>query len=95
MKKIKTFTKKYTRSLTKDEVKYSSGFEFKSSNIYGLPKIHKSKTIINQIKMEDTDLGLKNNTFLFTNQWYVQMSGKAMGTKMAPTYANLTLGYLE
>lgn len=38
---------------------------------------------------------LENNTFHFDNKFYLQIKGTAMGTKMAPTYANLVLAYLE
>ena len=38
---------------------------------------------------------LENNTFFFNDEFYLQTSGTAMGTKMAPTYANLVLAYLE
>ena len=38
---------------------------------------------------------LVNNTFEFGNNCYKQIKGTAMGTKVAPIYANLTLGYLE
>ena len=38
---------------------------------------------------------LENNTFRFDNKSYLQIKGTAMGTKMAPTYANLVLAYLE
>ncbi|CAC5415568.1 unnamed protein product [Mytilus coruscus] len=38
---------------------------------------------------------LQNNYFMFDNQMYRQKSGTAMGTKVAPTYANLVMGYLE
>ena len=45
--------------------------------------------------LEGIDIVLKNNTFMFNGNHYLQTSGTAMGTKMAPTYANLTLGFLE
>ena len=45
--------------------------------------------------IEAIDLILNNNTFQFDNQHYIQTLGTAMGTKMAPNYATLTLGYLE
>jgi hypothetical protein len=45
--------------------------------------------------LEATELVLKNNTFNFDDQHFQQVKGTAMGTKMAPTYATLTLGYLE
>lgn len=38
---------------------------------------------------------LENNSFSFGNRYFLQIQGTAMGTKMAPTYANLTLAYLE
>ena len=38
---------------------------------------------------------LENNNFLFDGVLYHQKTGTAMGTKCAPPYANLTVGYLE
>ncbi|OOZ70928.1 hypothetical protein BOW49_13320, partial [Solemya velum gill symbiont] len=38
---------------------------------------------------------LQRNIFYFNGNYYIQKSGTAMGTKMAPTYATLVLGYLE
>ena len=38
---------------------------------------------------------LNNNTFHFNDSHYIQKRGTAMGTKMAPTYATLFMGYLE
>ena len=48
-----------------------------------------------QFLTEATDLVLKNNIFMFNDRYFHQVKGTAMGTKMAPTYATLTLGYLE
>lgn len=45
--------------------------------------------------LEASSLVLKNNTFSFNGKHYLQLKGTAMVTKMAPTYATLTLGYLE
>ncbi|XP_028410554.1 uncharacterized protein LOC114533251 [Dendronephthya gigantea] len=45
--------------------------------------------------MESITIVLKENTFHFVNKLYQQIQGTAMGTKMAPTYATLVLGYLE
>ena len=39
------------------------------------------------------DFILKNNTFQFNDKYYRQVKGTAMGTKCAPTYATLVLGY--
>ena len=38
---------------------------------------------------------LENNTFQFNNDFFRQIKGTAMGTKDVPTYATLTIGYLE
>ena len=38
---------------------------------------------------------LENNNFLFDGTLYKQTAGTAMGTKFAPSYACLTIGYLE
>ena len=45
--------------------------------------------------MESLKLVLENNTFFFNNKFYKQIKGTAMGTKVAPTYATLVMGYLE
>ena len=38
---------------------------------------------------------LTMNNFSFNDNHYLQIHGTAMGTKMAPSYANLFLGYFE
>ena len=38
---------------------------------------------------------LENNSFHFNGNYYRQVKGTVMGTKVAPIYATLTLGYLE
>lgn len=45
--------------------------------------------------LESISLILKENTFNFNDNHYRQLQGTAMGTKMAPTYATLVMGYLE
>ena len=52
------------------------------------PKI-KQKTIA-----DGKELILNNNSFQFNRMKYIQTLRTAMGTKMAPTYATLTLAYL-
>ena len=42
-----------------------------------------------------TELVLSNNFFLFEKDFYLQKCGTAMGSKMAPNYANLYVGLLE
>jgi hypothetical protein len=38
---------------------------------------------------------LYNNVFRFNDKFYLQLQGTAMGTKMAPAYANVFMGALE
>ena len=45
--------------------------------------------------LEAIKLILENNTFCFNDNFYKQIKGTAMGTKFAPVYATLTIGYLE
>ena len=41
------------------------------------------------------DFILKHNLFVFDDEQYLQINGTAMGTKMAPTYANIFMYYAE
>ena len=206
MKNINCLIKKYQNELTKKESGYIQNFTYRTSNFYGLPKIHKSTSITTAIKEQNADyiklppppdlkfrpivagpaspthrlsnfvdiilkplckhvpsyirddfdflnhipnkvtedtilvsfdvislytsipheLGLKaiehfldnfpttlqrpfskefilkaisivlkENTFKFDGKNYKQVQGTAMGTKMAPTYATLVMGFLE
>ena len=45
--------------------------------------------------LEGIQLILENNTFCFDDINYKQVKGTAMGTKFAPIFATLTIGYLE
>lgn len=45
--------------------------------------------------LDSLDFIISNNTFAFNNTFYLQTKGAAMGTKVAPTYATLTIGFLE
>ena len=45
--------------------------------------------------LEASNFVLKNNTFEFNNENYIQLLGSAMGTIFAPTYATLVMAYLE
>jgi hypothetical protein len=38
---------------------------------------------------------LKKNNFEFNSKHYLQMGGTAMGTRLAPSYANIFMGWLE
>ena len=45
--------------------------------------------------LEGLRIILQNNTFNFGKKHLLQIKGTAMGTKVVPIYATLTLGYLE
>ncbi|XP_062610424.1 uncharacterized protein LOC134272191 [Saccostrea cucullata] len=206
MLKVEKLTKKYAENLTENEIDFLTNFELKSSNFYGLPKVHKSKEIQEAVKncddayikisqpadlkirpiiagpasstqrlsnlldillkplckllpsfvrddmdflnyipqnvdpntilvsfdvtslytniphtlgleavsywidkhpdiinerfpkefiLEGLKIVLENNHFHFNNEFYIQIKGTAMGTKVAPSYATLVMGYLE
>ena len=64
-RKLDKFIKKYSKSLTKEEQKYITDFDMKTSNIYGLPKIHKSQQIKDAVKEQNsTYIQLKDVTDL-------------------------------
>ena len=41
------------------------------------------------------EIVLKSNTFEFNNKCYIQLQGTAMGTRLAPAYANIFMSKLE
>ncbi len=45
--------------------------------------------------LESLELILKNNIFYFDGVYYIQNTGTAMGTRAAPPYATLSVGYFE
>ena len=45
--------------------------------------------------LEALKLVLKNNHFVFNEEFFHQVVGTVMGTAVAPTYAALVMGYLE
>ena len=45
--------------------------------------------------IESIKIVLEENTFVFDENIYRQIKGTAMGTKVAPSYANLVMGFLE
>ena len=62
--------------------------------------LHKKRELIlqrftNDFMIESLKFVLKNNNVLFSDHMYLQLLGRAMGAKCAPSYACLTIGYLE
>ena len=45
--------------------------------------------------LESIKIILENNNCTFNDEFYRQISGTAMGTMFATTYATLTMGYSE
>ena len=50
MVKLQNFVRRYTKMLTPNEKRAITGFDYKSTYIYGAPKIHKSRLIKDAIK---------------------------------------------
>ncbi len=50
IRKLKLLCTKHRAELTDKEADYLINFESKTSNIYGLPKVHKSPTVMNTVK---------------------------------------------
>ena len=55
LNKIKSLTRQFDADLTKKECDYLTNFDHKPSNIYGLPKVHKCKEIIDKIALEKNE----------------------------------------
>ena len=55
----------------------------------------KNKKVPTEWIMTLIDFILTRNNFTFNGKQYLQIQGTAMGTKMAPSYANLFMGILE
>ena len=45
--------------------------------------------------LESIEFILKNNSFKFNYEYFLQLVGTATGTDMAPTYGTITMGYHE
>ena len=61
MLKVQSFVRKYSSALTSKEKRAILKFDYKGSNFYGLPKIHKSKLIKEKLKSTaDECLNLKS-----------------------------------
>ena len=45
--------------------------------------------------LECLETVLSGNIFTFNEEYYLQKIGTAMGTRLAPTYAQIFMGWLE
>ena len=71
--KYKKFLQKFKSQLTEKEFDYLLNFEIKTSNFYGLPKVHKSKQINEKCKS--------------TNSGYVEITDQISDLKLRPSVA--------
>ena len=55
LKKIENLTKTHKEELTEKEINYLTNFSYKTSQLCGLPKVHKSKTINEEIQKTKTE----------------------------------------
>ena len=71
----------------------------RSERPLGLSNNHHSERLDNSGLKQDivdfTELVLKNNNFEFDDKHYVQKLGTAIGTRMAPSCANIFMNRLE
>ena len=49
-KKLNELIKKYEKCMTKKEIEYTTKFDWETSEFYIRPKVHKCKTIVDEIK---------------------------------------------
>ena len=65
---------------------------------YGTEYFFDQRTVkepISETLLRLAELVLTINCFSFAGNYYKQINGVAMGTKMGPSYANLFVGYVE
>jgi hypothetical protein len=55
LRKIKRLIKNFGNFITENEKEYITNFLMKTSNFYGLPKIHKSKSITDAVTDQNND----------------------------------------
>ena len=55
LEKLSKLVNKYQRDLTKKETDYLTNFSCKTSNFYGLPKVHKSDVITKAIEEQNSE----------------------------------------
>ncbi|OCT89306.1 hypothetical protein XELAEV_18017926mg [Xenopus laevis] len=103
---IDLFLQKYVINLpshlkdTIDTIKFLSNISWKKGYILGTlkkyldedPSLEKSQKVF---LIDSIEFILTKNYFWFENEYYLQTKGTAMGTRFAPSYANLFMGNWE
>ena len=63
--------------------------------VYAATKRQTHCSVKPKVLTELVKIVLKNNTITFAGEYYLQLQGTAMGTRLAPAYANVFMGELE
>ena len=71
----------------------TEGINAAASYLFNYRPPHENPTNASLCKL--LELVLTTNNFRFDNKEYLQIGGTAMGTKLAPSFANLFMGHLE
>ena len=71
------------------------GIEMVLQRVFPTSPAHTTYKPLKNIIRDLLKIVVRDNTFRFHNQFYNQVKGVAMGTKCAPSFANLFLGTLE
>ena len=71
----------------------TEGIQATGSYLFKCRSPHQNPTNASLCKL--LELVLTTNNFLFDNKEYLQIGGTAMGTKLAPSFANLFMGHVE
>ena len=75
-------------------IKQDVGLNAVRSTINDFPHLLHSRFNVDFV-IEGLKIVLENSHFVFNNQCYNMICGTATGTTVAPTYANITMGFLE
>ena len=76
-------------------IPHEDGIKAVLNRLYRTPELTDQMAILPNTMADLLGIVLKQNYFQFTDRMYHQVQGMAMGTKMAPSYANIFMAELE
>ena len=76
-------------------IPHKEGINAVLKRLYGTPELADKMTLPPGTMQDLLGIVLEQNYFQFTDRIYHQVQGTAMGTKMAPSYANIFMAELE
>ena len=76
-------------------IPHEEGIHAVLSRLYNTPEMTDKMTLPPNTMADLLRIVLEHNYFQFTDKMYHQIQGTAMGTKMAPSYANIFMAELE